>query len=38
MDSGDELYFKSENGYVGSDVKVTLNVKTRSDGNTPSPL
>lgn len=33
MDSGDELYFKSENGYVGSDVKVTLNVKTRSDGN-----
>lgn len=33
MDSGDELYFKSENGYVGSDVKVTLNVKTRSDGD-----
>ena len=33
MDSGDELYFKSANGYVGSDVKVTLNVKTRSDGN-----
>ena len=33
MDSGDELYFKSENGYVGSDVKVTLNVKTRSNGD-----
>ena len=33
MDSGDELYFKSANGYVGSDVKVTLNVKTRSDGD-----
>ncbi len=33
MDSGDELYFKSENGYVGSDVKVTLNVKTSSDGD-----
>ena len=33
MNSGDELYFKSENGYVGSDVKVTLNVKTRSDGD-----
>ena len=33
MDSGDELYFKSANGYVGSDVKVTLNVKTRSNGD-----
>ena len=33
MDSGDELYFKSENGYVGSDMKVTLNVKTRSNGD-----
>ena len=33
MDSGDELYFEPINGYVGKDVKVTLNVKTRSNGN-----
>ena len=33
MASGDELYFQPINGYVGDDVKVTLNVTTRNDGD-----